>query len=444
MTLLPQDEKLALAAYLEKHSEFTLPASAKDLDQALQALDQNYLNQNTTASRYSEQYARLKNYFRTSMLVLLLISFVIGLLVTPSSFLVNEQKHINIYWLLLTLLGLPCINLFLWLASMVWLTSKASSSKRPFLLATVSFLHHKISQWLAIDVQVSKAFWHWQSPPQNQTWLASSLSHGVWLSYLSAGLLMTLLLLLTNQVSFIWETTLLSDSRFLSLTQWLSTPLDWLGLDLPTQADILSSRIDHTLQEQGTRQRWANFLLASLFVYGLLPRLFLLILCMAVYRFKLLNRKPSIQEQVILNRYVQQEAHKKRIIDPDHLKRPQNTDYEKQTLPVCPIEKNSLWGLYEWSDEIPATLKEVNAYLVNDQSQQHAFLPLTHGQATYLLVNNAHSPDRGTMRFLTNLAAQQASVQMVLSKNKTSHFDAVWLDLAKQLQLAEPKYLPEE
>ncbi|KZN13858.1 DUF2868 domain-containing protein [Marinomonas sp. TW1] len=441
MTFPSRNEKLAFAAYLEHHSDLKLPAQADNLDQALQVLDQPT---SVNAHCYTDQYARLKRYFTSGILVLMLMSFVIGLMVTPSSFLLNESKHINIYWLLLTLLGFHLINLLLWLGSLIWLHLKPNQNNNPLLLSVLSFLHHKVSQWLAINVNVSKAFWQWQSSKQSQTWLASSLSHGAWLSYLSAGLFMTLLLLLTNQVSFIWETTLLSDSRFLALTQWLSTPLTWLGLDLPTQADILSSRIDQTLQSQATRQHWANFLLASLIMYGLLPRLLLLLMCLALYRIKRITRKRSPQEDIILNRYAHQETQQKRIIDPDHLQRHNHGSEHNKILSICQVETNSLWGLYEWSDDIPTRLMKTNTQLLNDQAQQHAFLALAPEQMTYLLVSNAHSPDRGTTRFLTSLATQQPRVQMVLWQTKSGQFDDAWIALSEQLKLPALKCLPEE
>jgi len=441
MTFPSRNEKLALAAYLESHSDLTLPAHANHLDQALQALDQPIA---VNASSYTEQYARLKRYFTNGILVLMLLSFVIGLVITPSSFLLNESKHINIYWLLLTLLGFHLINLFLWLGSLIWLHLKPSRNNSPFLLAALTFLLHKISHWLAIEVQVSKAFWHWQNPAKSQTWLASSLSHGAWLSYLCAGLLMTTLLLLTNQVSFIWETTLLSDSRFLALTQWLSSPLTWLGLDLPTHADILSSRIDQILQSQATRQHWANFLLGSVIMYGILPRLLLLMMCMAMYRLKRVTRKRSPQEDIILNRYTHQERQQKRIIDPDHHQRHKTQSKPSKTWSICQVEADSLWGLFEWSDDIPAPLIQANTQVLNDQTQQQAFLSLAPQQTTYLLVSNTHSPDRGTTRFLSRLARQQPHLQMVLWKTKSGHFDSAWAALSEQLNLPELKCLPEE
>ena len=450
MTLPSQDEKLALAAYLESHSNFTLPAKAGDVNQALLALDHDCLdhslkpNAATKATSILSQYTRLKRYFHNAILGLIVISFIVGLLVTPGSFLANEQKHINIYWLLLTLLGLHFINLIIWFMSLLWLNLKSTSNKHSLLLEGLTFFHHKVSQWLMIDVQISKAFWHWQSSAKSQTWLASSLSHGAWLSYLCAGLLMTLLLLLTNQVSFIWETTLLSDSRFLALTQWLSAPLAWLGLDLPTQADILSSRIDQTLQSQATRQHWANFLLASLLVYGILPRLVLLIFCAGLYRISHMRRSRSPQEDIILNRYTQHETHQKRIVDADqHAPLTSHFANNKQ-LSDCVIEENSLWGLYEWSDQIPDSLNKTHVHLVNDHSQQLAFCTLVEGKTSYLLVNNRLSPDRGTKRFLSDLATQHGHFQLVLASNQGGSFDSAWLNLARQLQIADPQYLPEE
>jgi len=85
-----------------------------------------------------------------------------------------------------------------------------------------------------------------------------------------------LLVLMARQYDFVWGTTLLSDSAFVRLTELLGRPLQVLGLTTPTAEQVQQTRIGIEDSLSATHSnRWAQFLLGALFVYGILPRLLL-------------------------------------------------------------------------------------------------------------------------------------------------------------------------
>jgi hypothetical protein len=109
-------------------------------------------------------------------------------------------------------------------------------------------------------------------------WVFGAISHALWA--LAFGLmLVTLLLLFSFQAyQLTWETTILDArffERFLQITGWLPGQL---GFPVPSQALI------HAPPSASGSQAIAWWLLASALLYGLLPRLVALVVCLAVWR----------------------------------------------------------------------------------------------------------------------------------------------------------------
>ncbi|MCB5162558.1 DUF2868 domain-containing protein [Marinomonas algarum] len=432
MTSLMPRAKLALAAWLETHTDFRLPTDAKDLPSALNALN-NY----PAAISYSEQFWRLKRYFIRTLMAVFVVSFILGFLAVPSAFATHQSSQINIFWLLLVLLGFHGLNLLIW--SITVLSSrKKTMGHKGALLSVLLFLNRKIGQFTQVDPHVSQAFLHWQCPPRANVWLVSGVSHGAWASYLFAGWLMTLLLLLTNQVDFVWETTLLSDQAFLSLTQSLSSIPQWFGLALPNHLDILASRVDLVSQTASTRQHWANFLLASIMLYGVLPRLLLAGLCWGLYQWQRARLPLSSTEEIIQNRYQHKETQIKHIVDAP-MSSPSNsaTTVTDDQGALSPAALSGHWALFEWSDATPELLAQAASItLLNSRDQQAQFLTSADAAPVYVVVNGAQSPDRGTRRFFTEASKSYPSLTLVIAGEKTAPFTDDWRHLAADLQLS--------
>lgn len=424
---LPLRARLSIAAWLESNTDFRLPNRATDLNNALQALD------NTPNDKsYLAQAEQLKRYFNRGLCLIFALTFVLGLLAVPPAFAVSASGKVNIFWLLIVMLGFHGINLMVWLIGLLAL-GKSPTHSKGLLLGSLIFLNQKISKHSHINTDSSAAFWHWQCPTHSNRWLLSAISHTAWLSYLFAGFLMTLLLLLTNQVNFVWETTLLDDQQFLWLTQQLSILPQLLGVAVPNQMDILASRVDILSQAASTRQHWASLLLASLMLYGVLPRLLLSLFSVFMYRLKRLTLPKNSQEDAIERRY--QEQSRSHVLDREKLGKEKNQrhtttsiDRQQGRLVTVPHEALSqIWGLFEWSQTAPECLAGASSLTtLNDAAQQHAFLAAPHPQPVYILVDGTHSPDRGSRRFLLNVARSYPDASLVVANAQSAAFSDDW------------------
>jgi len=189
------------------------------------------------------------------------------------TYAVSDAHTINIYWLLLVLLGFNLLSMLLWLTGI--------SLNLDGLIAGVLA---RLANWLPARIRTKQEF----GAPADRAWLAchfggrtgkwrfSKITHQLWLSYLLTGLVVLTLLLMVRQYDFVWGTTLLSDSAFVKLTSAMSTPLHALGFATPSVAQVLDSQIGATLAFSAEhRGHWAQFLLGSLLCFGLLPRLLL-------------------------------------------------------------------------------------------------------------------------------------------------------------------------
>ena len=438
MTFPTHRAKLALAAWLETHTKFRLPAHASNLPSALEVLDTS-----SEFSRYSAQFARLKRYFNRVIVGVLAVSFLLGLMAVPPAFATGQSNQVNIFWLFIILLGFHALNVAVWCVTMMATMNQRSESKG-FLLGLLIFLNKKISKHSHLEEDITAAYLHWQCPAHSNKWLISSISHGAWGCYLLAGWIMTLLLLLTNQVNFVWETTLLSDQAFIQLTQTLNVIPQWFGLSLPNQLDILASRVDLISQNASTRQHWANFLLASIMIYGVLPRLTFMLISLGMYHFKRATQPLGTQERIIKNRYSRQESQSRAIMDHDHNAastlqgRPHGEHIN--TLPDSAFSQH--WALFEWSGSKPNYLSTARSLsFLNSREEQDRFLDTPSQEPTYLLVDGEQSPDRGSRRFFARVSGSYSSPYMVICGDEHATFIEDWQRLARETHLPSTQIL---
>lgn len=432
MSLSTYRAKLALAAELETHNKFRLSPHADNLTTALEELDSV-----PNPISYGAQLERLTRSFNRLVFGLLILAFLLGFLAVPSAFATTVSNQVNIFWLLLVLLGFHTLNFTLWMVTFMASIMRTSNSQG-LLLSLFLYANTKVGQYTKIEATVSTAYLRWQCPIQANKWLVSGLSHGAWGSYLFAGWLMTWLLLLTNQVNFVWETTLLSDDAFIQLTQALSSVPQWFGVAVPNSFDILASRIDQDSQTSDTRQHWANLLLASIFFYGVLPRLFFALLCTGLYVVKRAAQPLSIQEKIIQNRYYQSENQQRVMVDADHAHHTTTSlSGDQDTQPTLPNDAFYYpWALFEWSTEKPLFLMSVGDVIpLNNREQQDQFLATPNDDPVYIVVDATQSPDRGCRRFFTRVRCVYSSVYIVITDAENMRFADDWQRLAREVDV---------
>lgn len=186
---------------------------------------------------------------------------------------VSESSVLNIYWLLAVLLGFNTISLLLWISGITLNLQSLSSGIAAHL---ASWLPYRNKAEPTVASLASEAWRESCLTGAVGKWRISVLTHQFWLTYLTAGMALLILLMLAKQYNFIWGTTLLPDSALPRLTQILGTPLEAIGLTIPDEPQAAASRIGTGKQDAETRAAWANFLIGALLVYGVFPRLFVL------------------------------------------------------------------------------------------------------------------------------------------------------------------------
>lgn len=196
---------------------------------------------------------------------------------------VSESDTLNIYWLLAVLLGFNLVALILWVIGISLRLQSLSSGVAAQLVSWASFRKKDTEE--TIGSLASRAWWDSCLTGTVGKWRVSVLTHKFWLAYLTAGLLLLILLMMAKQYNFIWGTTLLSESSLPRLTEFLSSPLQVIGLETPDSHQISASRMGEGIQNSETRTAWARFLIGALLIYGLLPRLIALTFSVAMLRW---------------------------------------------------------------------------------------------------------------------------------------------------------------
>ncbi|UJP04818.1 MAG: DUF2868 domain-containing protein [Nitrosomonas sp.] len=212
-----------------------------------------------------------RRHYLQACRVCLLLAIILGGLAASQA--VSESSTLNIYWLLAVLLGFNTISLLLWIAGVTFNLQSLSNGLIAHLTSWLPF-RHKTEPTVAS--LAARSWWQACLTGKVGKWRISVLTHSFWLTYLTAGLALLILLMLAKQYHFIWGTTLLPDSALPRLTQTLGAPLEAIGLKIPDDSQTVASRIGTSKQDAETRMAWANFLIGTLLIYGILPRVVLL------------------------------------------------------------------------------------------------------------------------------------------------------------------------
>jgi hypothetical protein len=393
--------------------------------------------------------ARLSRYVKT------LVFFVAALLgALGSIYAITDSHTINIYWLLLVLLGFNLISMSLWLtgislniegltAGMLarltsWLPEQFKSRSQTNDAANNKNSMQADRAWL--DSNFSGAVGKWQF---------SKISHQLWLVYLFTGLVFLVLLLMVRQYDFVWGTTLLSDSVFIKMTELLSVPLEVLGFATPSAELVQQTRVG-SLQSDVTqaltvenRYQWAQFLLGSLLCFGIVPRMLLwswsAIMCRRVHNLFTLDF--YLPYYISLRQRLMPLASHGEIIDAD-TSPPLISETQIKTPVAHALPDRTQWVAVELGDNIrwpPASIDEANdlGQVVNRESLALILQRLQANEhpIVAVAVSSARSPDRGVQRTIASLMSSSSQRWLVLlqdhgDKSVSSTRLAAWYRLA--------------
>jgi hypothetical protein len=189
------------------------------------------------------------------------------------TYAVGDDHTINIYWLLLVLLGFNLISMLIWLTG---ISLNLDGLIAGVLARLTSWLPDRLKTGSKTGTQANRAWMACHFGGKPGKWRFSKITHQLWLVYLFAGMVILTLILMVRQYDFVWGTTLLSDSAFVKLTDVMSMPLHALGFATPSVDQVQDTRIgaSHILTAEH-RNHWAKFLLGGLLCYGILPRMLL-------------------------------------------------------------------------------------------------------------------------------------------------------------------------
>lgn len=352
----------------------------------------------------------------------LLVAAILGALAT--SLALSSGQTINIYWLLLLLLGFNFLSMLLWLVGI--------SLKLDGLM---SGMLAKITRWLPTLFREKTQY----STAADRAWLAchfggrlgqwqlSAITHQLWLVYLLAGMALLVLVLIARQYHFVWGTTLLSDSAFVSLTEWLGRPLQALGLTTPTAQQVLQTRVgvEDSLSAMHSHS-WAQFLLGALLVYGVLPRL-------SLWTWALLMRAKArrafeldyyLPYYIALRRQLLPHADVSEIVDAANNAEALQPARHSASLihhETYKVPADARWVAVEPGEDIdwpPVTVTMENDLgQVNDRQSLTRLLQRLDNEAAGIIavaVTAARAPDRGVQRTISSILATTTQPWLVL------------------------------
>jgi len=374
--------------------------------------------------------ARLSRYAKT------LVFFVAALLgALGSIYAITDSHTINIYWLLLVLLGFNLLSMMLWLTG-IGLNIEGLTS------GTLARLTSWLPEHLKNRSQANDAGSNKNSMQADRAWLdchftgavgkwqLSKMSHQLWLVYLFTGLVFLVLLLMVRQYDFVWGTTLLSDSIFIKMTNVLSVPLDILGFATPsadlvqqTRIGSLPSAAAQTLTVEH-RYHWAQFLLGSLLCFGIAPRILLwswsAMMCRRAKNLFTLDY--YLPYYINLRQRLMPLASHGEIVDADTSPPAISATQLKMPVPhALPVE--TLWVAVELGDNMswpPASINMTNdlGQVINRESLKVILQRLQSKKhpVVAVAVSSARSPDRGVQRAITSLLSSSTQRWLVLLK----------------------------
>lgn len=394
------------------------------------------------------QYARFEHRNKALIAAVLAIMALFGFFAVLQTFAAAEQR-INVFWLLLLLVGLNALSMVLWVVAML----RRGKRKSPLFYA-----YRKLTNRFMRKSDQAAFLGAWsRSHLQGRTgrWFLSKQTHGAWVLYLAGGLLALLLILSGQQVDFVWGTTILSSDLFVRLTQWLGSAPAMLGFDVPNAQTVLSSKQGATIATLETvRSTWASFVIGCVLVYALIPRLLLWVASGTALAFAKRAYQPEWDAPYFyeLRARLLPQNRSLGVVDKDqqpdqaigqlHSTLSQPTNLHDLNLPT-----QAYSGAFEWSEHELIALPinaAVDFGLINDVHEQTGALQAIRQspKPVVIMVPLHRAADRGAARFLSDINALADLTLLVVQVQQTNTDKmrwAGWQTMAERIALAEDR-----
>lgn len=220
---------------------------------------------------------RMLRALRLSLVALSVLFILLGIGAALGA-LTDVDGRVNILLALVALLAVPSASLLFWVLAFFF-----SSSNSGFGLSQL---------WLWLSQRIVKgpdqgllfnALFSFSGRQSNLRWGFSVVNHWLWLLALVSATCTVLALLAAKRYHFNWETTLLSADSFVALVQGLGVLPSYLGFVTPAEAVIRQSD-GLQLVPAGAQVQWSSWLVGCLVVYGVLPRIAVLVLSLLIFK----------------------------------------------------------------------------------------------------------------------------------------------------------------
>lgn len=358
------------------------------------------------------------------LLALVALIVLAGLTLT-GSVVGSSARSINVVVALASLLGLHLLTLLLWLfgllvplgsfnASFGWLwlalTARVAGGKRgqaPVLLRAATRL-------------LARA--------RLLSWALGFVSHAIWSLSFAVVLAALLFALAFRNYTLSWETTILDPAFFVRGVQLLGAAPARLGFPVPDAQTVLSP-----VAAAAGQRAWALWLTGCIVVYGLLPRLVCALVCALVWQARRKALAPDLSQPYHRRLLARFEAMAPRqIVDADAGSPPHGA-----TIGLAAGETtDTLVAIgFELPDELPwppAALEAAGAQVLrvdgSASARHHLLDTLARVRPRRVLVgcNAASSPDRGTERFLREVASLSSECRLWLLDGRVQETRDRW------------------
>ena len=423
----PQDDsKARLLAQNEPSSTAKIIRRAKELNQS---------------SSLTTSIAKLSSAGWLAFLVILSLAIIAG---ASSAFatLGNGTQPVNIVWALLSLLGLNFLSLVIWC---VTLFSPTASGGR--LAQLWPWLTRKLARGPDIGLAV-QAWWSLWHQARATRWLLSAGTHLIWTILLLAASAAILFALSTRQYDFVWETTVLSSEVFVKWVGRLAVIPQWLGFPVPDPELVRTSGSVSQNSADITRRLWSGWLLGCLIIYGVLPRLILSLMSTLIVVYRRAHIKPDLTLPyyvAVLHRMNSTKLHSADTPPPasvfkigikPNLHSNDTFNTENILIAIEPDPKDI------WPPEGIGTIVTCVGPIDSRESRQRVLGTMAQARPKnlVLLCDARHSPDRGTLRLITDLyeCANKTLIWLRHSQASHAHTEA-WLSLLRNHPALELK-----
>jgi hypothetical protein len=348
------------------------------------------------------------------------------------------ERHINVIVALVSLLGLHALTLLLWLvglclplgsfntASLGWiwlsLTARVAGGKRgqaPVLVRATTGL-------------LARA--------RLLPWAFGLVSHGIWSLSFAVVLAAMLFALAFRSYTLSWETTILDPAFFVRAVQVLGWAPAQLGFPVPDAATVLA--VAPGTASAGGQRTWALWLTGCIVVYGLLPRLALVLLSAAIWKRRRKALQPDWREpyyRKLLARFAALAP--AAIVDAD-------PGRVRGAVPAGLSASELQDALFVVGFELPPDMPWPPAALPANATQvlridgsapaRRALLDQlaqARPRTVLLVCHAASSPDRGTERFVREVLAHCGECRLWLADTPGAAATQRWLDWLRDTEL---------